>query len=190
MRFRLAITALALVSTPAFAAEVVPADFACIDKAINPAKFSMARGIVNASIPEDQGDQMVRQLIGSVMQTFRSSSSVEIDDPEIKAVLDRRFKEVPDRLLPILNRHMPQLYGSMACAYAREFTLPELTEINAFAQTPAGRRFLSQSQKLMGDPDVQQAFQAYMVDVQAMGRQFGSEVANEIIELKSKKKKK
>lgn len=190
MKFRYALAALALSPVPAFAAEVVPSDFVCADKATDPAKFELARGIVNASIPPDEGDQMTRQLIESVLGSFRASSDISFDDPQSKAIFDRRMKEIPDRLLPIMNRHMPAMYGAVACAYAREFSLAELTEVHTFARTPTGRRFLAHSPKLMADPDVQKAFQAYLADVQIMAREFGREVAQEVIEAEAKRKKK
>ena len=188
-RFLAPLALLALAPTPALA-EVVPANFSCIDTAADPAKFELARGIVNASVPDDQTDQMMRQLLGSVLQMMDSSREFPIDDPEVRAIYDRRMKELPDRLMPILNKHLPQIYGAVACAYVREFSLAELTEINAFARTPAGRHFLSQSPKLMTDPDVQKAFQVYMVDVQQMARGFGQEIAMEISDLLAKRKAK
>lgn len=190
MKFCYALTALALSPVPAFAAEVVPSGFVCVDKATDPAKFELARGIVNASIPPDEGDQMTRQLIESVLGSVSSSSDFPFVDPQSKAIFDRRMKEIPDRLLPIINRHMPAMYGAVACAYAREFSLVELTEAHTFALTPTGRRFLAYAPKLMADPDVQKAFQAYMADVQTMTREFGREVAQEVIEAEAKRKKK
>lgn len=189
MTWRFALAALALVPTPALA-DVIPADFACIDKTTDPAKFELARGIVNASVPDSQQEKMFDDMLDSLIGMLRSNRDPALVDPEMDAIVDRQLKSIPSRLVPLLNRHMPQMYGAIACAYAREFSLAELKDINAFALSPSGRRFLTHSSVLMADPDVQKAFQAYMQDVQKLTREMTDEMMAELAELRAKRAKK
>jgi hypothetical protein len=50
----------------------------------------------------------------------------------------------------------------MVQAYAREFTLDELRQIRAFADSPAGGHYLSRSTALVADPYVVAANQNYL----------------------------
>jgi hypothetical protein len=188
-RWLLPLALAAMLPTPA-SAGVIPDNYTCQDTAIDPARLALARDVINLSMPEDQFDQMFRQMMGSFTQVMQQSRDPgEFSDPNVKAIMDRRMKEIPDQLLPVVNRHMPQIFGAMACAYAKEFSVPELTELRNFVATPTGRRFMIFGPKVMSDPGVMQEFQTYMVEVQAVSRDLGDEIAVEIAEMQAKRKK-
>jgi len=55
-----------------------------------------------------------------------------------------------------------------SCAYTREFSLAELKDIHAFAQTPAGTHYFSRTTAILGDPAVAEVNTEMMAEGQAM----------------------
>ena len=89
-----------------------------------------------------------------------------VTDPEIRQIAKTFLDEIMRDMEPAINRFIPHQFEAMEQAYAREFTLEELTQVNQFAQTQAGQRYLQRSQTLLNDPDVVAANQAFFEDAQ------------------------
>jgi hypothetical protein len=53
-----------------------------------------------------------------------------------------------------LTDNLPGMLDAMARAYARRFTLSQLTDIATFFGTPSGQVYLAQAPTIMSDPDV------------------------------------
>ena len=60
---------------------------------------------------------------------------------------------------PKVRAHMPRLMEAYAQVYAREFSAEELQQLVGFAQSPAGKRYLSATDSLDLDPVVLKAQQ-------------------------------
>jgi len=71
-----------------------------------------------------------------------------------------------ERQRAVMMKHLPIQMQAMATAYAREFSLAELKEIHAFAATPAGSHYLSQSLAIIGDPAVAKANTDEIAEIQ------------------------
>jgi hypothetical protein len=79
---------------------------------------------------------------------------MEIMDPAFK----QRQKATMDAMMPVLSNMMASLEPSMreglAAAYARYFTLDQLSDMNRFFATPSGTAYARNSMVLMMDPEV------------------------------------
>lgn len=177
---RAVILALSLcAATPAWAEPVNPGA-KCIETPANAEGFALAREIVEAVIPADSAEAMMHQTMSAVGKQMKGALADKIDDPAITAILDRRIAELPDRMAPAIRRFMPIQKAAMACAYTHTFSLAELREIRAFAATPAGNRYLSQSAALLSDPAVAEANEAFFRDTRPLQDQMIKDVVDDI----------
>ena len=98
----------------------------------------------------------------------------------MRAILDRHFASIPERLGPAISKHLPKIIEATASAYTHEFTLAELKDIHAFAQSPAGEHYLKRSAALVGDPDVATVNTAFFADVQEIQTAFQRDLITEL----------
>lgn len=163
MRFVILMAGLALMAgipAGAFAQDQAAAD--------QQAELAKARAIMEIMFPPAEREQTFGVLMSQVLDQFRSSLPAEaVTDPQLRAILDRYLDSVPDRLGPTVKTHLPKIIEATAKAYTHEFTLAELNDIHAFAQSPAGEHYLKRSTALIGDPDVAAANTAFFSEVQA-----------------------
>lgn len=135
------------------------------------AKLTEARAIVAYILPVQNREQMLRDLVHQIsaqMATVMPTRIDDVHDAGLTEIMTKFRARVPDILLPVLNAHMPRLLDGMATAYTHEFSLAELKQIHAFADTPAGGHYLSRSAALMGDPAVVESNKAYLADLKTV----------------------
>jgi len=128
---------------------------------VDPARLTIGRELIAIVLPPSQRDQMMAGTLNAMMNNMVAGlvrgSGLEADlrDNPAKRVVFERFVERQRTLtLDDIKLAMPGLIEAYAHAYARMFTVEELTAIKAFAQTPAGTKFLQRGAALMSDPDV------------------------------------
>lgn len=154
-RYAIALIAAIQLGSPALAAQdeayVPPAD-----------ELALARVIIEAMFPADRRDQMTLNMSETVTKQFAGifMKGPIYDDPGIKAIMDRFLADLPNTMRPIFAASIPQLLDANAIAYTRRFTLAELQDIAAFAQTPSGQSYFMSLQSLLNDPDIARANQA------------------------------
>lgn len=143
----------------------------------DPAELAEATAIIEIMFPLEEREATFKSLIGDVMGQFMQASTLpEIDDPGLKGIFQDYLAALPDRLMPVVQTHLPRILDATAISYTREFSLEELRDIHAFALTPAGKHYLSRSSALLGDPAVAAANTAYMVDIQAYAQESKGEL--------------
>lgn len=115
-----------------------------------------ARVIMDVMFPPETRDQMMLDLVGAITSQFGSATMKGpiFEEPGIKAIMDEFIAGLPGAMQPMLADHMPKIVEATAIAYTREFTLDELRDIRAFANSPSGARYLSSVQALINDPAV------------------------------------
>jgi hypothetical protein len=176
MRFIVAIAGLALatgVSAGASAQEASSAD--------QQAELTEARAIMELMFPPAEREQTFGVLIGQAVEQFRASVPVDsVTDPQLRAILERHFDSIPERLGPTISRHLPKIIEATASAYTHEFTLAELKDIHAFAQSPSGEHYLNRSAALVGDPDVATVNTAFFAEVQEIQAAFQNDLITEL----------
>ncbi len=122
----------------------------------NEASLKLSREIIAVAWPEDQRMVMMRRMQDAILAPMKANMQLppELNDPGLHKILQDYIDNVPETMAPVMAQHMPALFEAMAHAYARNFSLPELEQILAFAHTPAGGKFFSRSSTLLQDPDV------------------------------------
>jgi hypothetical protein len=73
------------------------------------------------------------------------AASEQVADKAARADAEQRLKQLVARLEPKVRAKMPAIKEAYASAYSREFSADELRQLIAFAETPAGKHFISQS---------------------------------------------
>lgn len=145
------------------------------------ARLTEARSIMEIVFPPAEREQTFGVLIVQVADQFRKSIPAEaVTDPQLGAIIGRYFDAIPDRLGPTMKTHLPKIIDATASAYTHEFTLAELKDIHAFAQSPSGQHYLQRSSALVGDPDVAAANTAFFTDVQQVQSVFQRELIEEV----------
>lgn len=137
------------------------------------AALALARGIVAVIIPPERRQEITEGLMRAIIAQMRDAMVGKIADAGLRQILDDYLRGVPERLRPITDQQFPLIIEAMAKAYVHQFSLDELKQINAFAQTPAGAHYLSRSTAIMSDPDVAAANRTYFTAAMQANR--GSE---------------
>jgi len=112
-------------------------------------RIALARQLISVVTPEDGGLQQMRDLsiqVASIPDKAESQS-------------DREYaQEFTDRVLveaaPIIRDHLLSIREVSAIVYASEFSTPELQQLIAFAQTPAGKHYFAREHFLDLDPAI------------------------------------
>lgn len=126
------------------------------------ARLDLARRIVEATLPADQRDAMFANMLQSITGTMVNAAFSA--DPRLREI----FEELPEvanlfaqfvegqnnATIEDLSKSWPKMLDALAIVYARRFSLAELEEIDRFASTPTGRRFLQSGTSLFGEPEV------------------------------------
>jgi hypothetical protein len=167
---------LAVTTSAAATAQETPAA-----QAADPAELAEARAIMEIAFPTAERDETFGTMAGQFLDQFRRAIPDAVTDPGLKAILDAYLDDLPARLMPMMRVHLPKIIEATAVAYTNEFSLQELEDIHAFARTESGRRYFSQSAKLVGDPAVAAANTAYMGDLQHLQKTLGEEFMKEVI---------
>ena len=110
----------------------------------------LARKFVALTDPADAIVEMFR--VG-----FWQGVSKSIDDEATMAEAKVGIDGMLARLEPRVRASAPRVLEAYAQVYAREFTFTELQQMIAFAESPAGRHYLSGYAKLDGDERVVEA---------------------------------
>src|SRR5688500_10825472 len=115
-----------------------------------PAEPGPVEAAKELSAPSAQKLALARQFIallnpaGAMMDTIRESAlmtfaAADPEDEAARSSAERRVDAILARAEPTIEKHMPEVLEAYAQAYAREFSAEELTQLIAFAQSPAGK---------------------------------------------------
>jgi hypothetical protein len=135
------------------------------------AELVEARAIVAVMFPPTERDQMFRTMIEQLIGQMEQAAPFDITsigDPALTKMVAQFRDSMMESVMPIVQAHLPRILDASAVSYTHEFDLAELRDIRAFAETPAGRHYLSRSTALLGDPAVAEANTAYMREIQAL----------------------
>jgi hypothetical protein len=178
--------ALALATAgPAVAAQPEPAAPAA-KPAIDPERLALAKQAVAAIMPagtmqrvmKDSLGYMEEMMLGGMFDMKGTDLGVtgEGKDKTLRQVMaekDPHFEErmritnrvMTEEMSAIFGRMEPRMREGMARAYARRFTVAELTDINRFFVSPAGASFARQSFELMTDPELMTEMMSFMPEM-------------------------
>lgn len=143
-------------------------------------ELAVAREIIAISFPPEQREATMRSMVETVIAQMRDANPPVGQDPGVKILIERHLDRTVERLMPVINAHLPAIFDSIAVAYTNAFTLEELLATCEFARTPAGARFLAESANLMSDPAVATANRALYVDADVVQRRMTAELIDEL----------
>ena len=168
---KLAILSAALLATLTPAAAMAANDPAPV---ADPSTLEIANKIVAIALPPASRMEMIDRVTSSMMKSMQASCDrmPGMQDPGFKAIIDDFLSSSIATSHTAVEPLMPELTAAMAQGYTRVFTREDLEQVLAFAQTPAGTRYLQRSANLMQDPGVQAVFSKLVSAVQE--RQAGS----------------
>jgi hypothetical protein len=147
----------------------------------DPAKLGEATAIIEIMFPPAEREQTFDTMINELLAQFRKGVPVNlVSDPGLKAIVDKYFDSIPVRVKPAIQAHLPRIMQATAVAYTHEFSLEELKQIHAFAQTDVGEHYLKRASALIGDPVVAEENSAYMKDIQAASASMQSDMRQEL----------
>jgi hypothetical protein len=128
---------------------------------LDPAALAVAHQIIAIGMPVEKRSQMFTSLMNSLTEQARKSTQnlAFNKDKDFQALVDRSVQRMWDEMRPIMNAALPDIYESMARAYARQFSIEDLNALLGFVKTPAGQHFFERSPLILKDPDVQAAQQ-------------------------------
>ena len=179
------VAALGLALTPAAAKP--PASQATTAKPqVDPERLALARTAVAAIIPPGTMQKIMKDSMGNMEEMMLkgmfdmtgadlgvTGEGQEKTLREVMAEKDPHFEErmrITNRVMAqemgiIFSRMDPRMIDGMARAYARRFSVAELTEINRFFASPAGASFARQSFELMSDPEMVAEMMSFMPEM-------------------------
>jgi len=147
-------------------------------------ELAAARAIMEVMFPATNREDAILEMATAMGQQAAASmmNGPIFEEPGIKAIVEKHLSDMPQTLRPLFAKHLPQIFEATAVAYTREFSLEELRDIAAFAQTPSGQRYFVTLQKLLGDPVVAAANQAMFKDIGPIQREQSAKVSQEVQE--------
>lgn len=166
----------------ALLAAALPAAAAAQDN--DAAELAEARAIVAVIYPPAERDAMMRTMLEQFAGQLKQSVPLDIaafGDPGLSAIVEKFQDNVVGLVMPTVQAHLPKIIEATAVAYTHEFDLAELRDIHAFAETPAGRRYLSRQTALVGDPAVAEVNTAYLRDIQLLAAAKQAEFREELL---------
>jgi hypothetical protein len=166
----------------ALLAAALPAAAAAQDN--DAAELAEARAIVAVIYPPADRDAMMRTMLEQFAGQVRQSVPLDVaafGDPGLSAIVEKFQDNVVGLVMPTVQAHLPKIIEATAVAYTHEFDLAELRDIRAFAETPAGRRYLSRQTALVGDPAVAEVNTAYLRDIQLLAASKQAEFREELL---------
>lgn len=126
------------------------------------ARMVKARYIVEQTMPAAERDQMFSQMLDGFMANMlagmmqgdsklREGLESNAEAAKILATFIERQKKLA---LEDLRATGPEMVEAIASAYAKRFSLTELSDVEAFVSTPTGARFLQAGMKVFDDPAI------------------------------------
>lgn len=153
MKFLLASLSIALATSTLAAAPAEPAPVESAQNLPEPTarQMELASRLVALTFTADDYVRSMRGAAEGTVASLDEAFGAESENPEIGKSLQR----VLDQLEHKIRAKFPQLADAYARVYAREYSEVELQQLVDFAQSPAGKRYLSGDGGFESDPAIE-----------------------------------
>ncbi len=153
-----------LAAQDAPAATAVSAEAATSETAFDPEALSLASQIVDIGYPEESREALFFGTMDQTVLQMRQAIGPNLpqNDPGAMAIFDSWVLKYTAQSKDVLRKHIPSIMVGMTEAYAKVFTVKELTDILAFVETPSGKKFFELSPAVLGEPSFADANQRYL----------------------------
>lgn len=150
--------------------------------AVDPTRLALARDVIATGFPPEKREALFFAAVDGLIAQMRKVMFAELNnDPGAAAIVNRKVDEFLGKSKGVMVAHIPALMDGMAQAYAREFTVEELTQYRAFAATPGGQHFFLRSSAIISDPAFAAANESYMRELQPLIGKMRDELTAEMI---------
>lgn len=148
---------------------------------VDPARLAIASDIVAIAFPVETREGIFNGAMDAMLSQMRGTMFASLkNDPGAEHIVSSHVDRFVAKGKTILKGHIPAMMDALAEAYSREFSVSELTELRAFASTPAGRHFLQRSSAVLSDPSFRAANENYMRDLQPQIEKMQTELVEEL----------
>jgi hypothetical protein len=161
--------AAALMPLAAMAQASAPTPAAAVAAPVEPARLAAARKLIDEILPPEKRDAMVDAIVRPMMANLRESMAQSPDmatlfqqHPAMRDQMLQFLDGETERSLRVAHETMPALFDAMATAYARQFTLDQLADMERFFTSPTGKIYVERVPAVMADPAVTAAQRAMM----------------------------
>ncbi|MET0307823.1 MAG: DUF2059 domain-containing protein [Sphingomonas sp.] len=195
MKRMLAATVAMLVPvSPAIAQTAPVAQGAPAAPALDPARLSAARNVVGRLLPQGIYKRILGTTMNSMMDSMMGSMGklpvreivrmtgiseadanslgegtmdevMEIYDPHWQERMQLTMHAVIDAMSDMMVSMEPKVRDALGRAYAREFTLAELQDMDRFFASPTGARYAGKSMELFMDPEMMKTMTEAMPEI-------------------------
>lgn len=160
----------------------------------DPARLAVARELADKLVPQGMYQRMMGENFSRMMESMvGSAGDIPVRDfaqigglseqdvsrlgkttlGEVMAIYDPHWQERQQRMMRAMMGEMgklmstlePKVRVALARAYAREYSLPELQDLQRFFATPAGSHYARSSMELMMGPDMAQTMGEAMPEI-------------------------
>lgn len=114
--------------------------------------FDMKMGELAKAPPADQQNLSLREAMLKL-------------DPHFEERMRIMNRVMMDEMVPIATAIEPEVRQGLARAYARKFSVQQLTDLNRFFSTPNGKAYAADSMMMWVDPEVVTAFSSAMPEM-------------------------
>lgn len=139
--------------------------------AVDPARLAAAERLLGVLMPPARFEAMIdgitTAMARNVAQQFKTSALAAsfTDDPRIQPIMARYVERLTTDSVAAMRAGRTDMMRAMQRAYARRFTVAQLSEVERFFATPTGQLYMDQGATIMADPDVA-AWQQKMIKQQ------------------------
>src|SRR5579864_5323452 len=104
---------------------------------VDPTALAIAHQILAIGLPPEKRSQMFTSIMDSMNDQARKNAEGLglTKDKDFQAVMVRSTQRMWNELKPIMNAALPDIFESMARAYAREFSTDDLNALLTFVKT-------------------------------------------------------
>jgi len=124
--------------------------------------------ILDVAFPPDRREDMLDKLQSDLFAQMMPKRADWMQEPGVKKIVDDFIAEAKAQQRAVYAKHLPDQVDAMASAYAHRFSLAELKDIDAFAHSPSGRHYFSESLAIVGDPAVAKVNAAAIADIRSV----------------------
>jgi hypothetical protein len=162
-------------AAPAMAESPAMPALAATKQALDPQRLALAKVTVNSIWPLGTYQRMMKDMMTNmqdgimdrILDSTAADLGIESEEDDSKTLRDKIVEKDPnfeermritnqvmsDEMIQVFTKMEPKLREGLANAYARRFTVTELTEINRFFGSPAGSSYARQSMELFTDKE-------------------------------------
>lgn len=135
----------------------------------DPQAASLAHALVDTAFPPERREEMMDKLMRTMSDQMKSAMPPALmNDPGLAKIMTDYLAQLPATLRPATLAFIPRQMEAVAQAYARMFTVAELSDILAFARTPSGKTYLQRSMDVMSEPVVAAVNSRYFAEAQTL----------------------